>query len=88
MLKGIAFQLFHRHVCLSLKSTESGTSYNSHMDLVISSMQIPYYHTLLVYEAETETIETSLQSTFHLIVQPWGRSKSWTASRTVCNFCF
>lgn len=41
MLKGIAFQLFHRHVCLSLKSTESGTSYNSHMDLVIlSSTQI------------------------------------------------
>lgn len=38
MLKGIAFQLFNS---LSLKSTESGTSYNSHMDLVIlSSTQI------------------------------------------------
>lgn len=28
------------------------------------------------------------QSTFQRSGQPWGRSRSCTASRTVCNFCF
>lgn len=28
------------------------------------------------------------QSTPHSMVQPWGRSSSFTASKTVCSFCF